>query len=110
MTVHINHAVEALKIIHEVSHDEAGQVALELLDETERWVYEVSMHEAQVYATLALAEQQRIANLIALADHSHARFGNYAGEAGGMGGLFSYGETPESNMRIRDDIKRSLGL
>jgi hypothetical protein len=65
---------------------------------------------AQVHATLALVEQQRLANLIALADHANARWGNYAGEAGGMGTLFSYGETETDNMRIRDDIREALGL
>lgn len=65
---------------------------------------------AQAHATLALVEQQRIANLIALASHAAERFGNYAGEAGGLATLFEYGETPESNMRLRDDIKKGLGL
>jgi hypothetical protein len=65
---------------------------------------------AQVHATLALVEQQRIANLIALADHAHGRFGNNAGEAGGVGVLFSYGETPDSNMRVRQEIREGLGL
>jgi hypothetical protein len=63
-----------------------------------------------IVALEALVEQQRIANLIALADHAHARFGNYAGEAGGLGTLFSYGPTPESNMRIQDDIAVALGI
>lgn len=66
--------------------------------------------QAQVHATLALVEQQRIANLIALADHAHARWVNYAGEAGGMGTLFSYPEAENGNMRIRDDIREALGL
>lgn len=70
----------------------------------------VTAQIATAEAVLALVEQTRLANLIALADHAHARWGNYAGEAGGMGTLFSHGETPESNMRIRNDIREGLGL
>jgi hypothetical protein len=66
--------------------------------------------EAQVHATLALVEQQRIANLIALADHASELFGNYAGEAGGMGTLFSHPEDEGGNMRLRDDVRKALGL
>lgn len=66
--------------------------------------------EALAWATLELAEQQRIANLIALADFAHDRFGTYAGEAGGMGVLFTYGETLDSNIRLRGDIREALGL
>lgn len=66
--------------------------------------------EAHVHATLYVAEQQRIANLIALADHSYTRWSNYAGEAGGMGTLFSNADTPDGNIKIRDDIRESLGL
>lgn len=65
MEERIDHAAEARKIMHEVGHDEHGTVALELLDDTERWVYDATMREAQVHATLALVEQQRIGNLIA---------------------------------------------
>ena len=65
---------------------------------------------AKLQAALALVEQQRIANLIALADHAHTRWGNYAGEAGGVGTLFSYPEAENGNMRIRDDIREALGL
>lgn len=65
---------------------------------------------AQVHATLALVEQQRIANLIALADHAFERWVNYAGEAGGIGTLFSNPESENGNMRVRDDIAESLGI
>lgn len=98
MAERIDHAAEARKALgHITGVDPAtNQITLAL--------------EAQVHATLALVEQQRIANLIALTDHAHQRFGNYAGEAGGMGVLFSYGETPESNIRLRADIREGLGL
>ena len=72
--------------------------------------YYGSASEALAHATLALVEQQRIANLIALAEHAHKRFGNFAGEAGGMGTLFAYGETEASNMQIRVGIREALGL
>lgn len=65
---------------------------------------------AQAEATLALVEQQRIANLIALADHSLDRFGNYAGPAGGMGTLFSYPQEENGNIQLREDIRKALGL
>lgn len=67
MTERIDHASQARNLMLDVGADEHGTVALELLDESERWVYEVTMREAQVHATLALVEQQRIANLLALA-------------------------------------------
>lgn len=63
-----------------------------------------------IHTLESLVEQQRIANLIALAEHAQRRYGNYAGDAGGLGTLFSYGETPESNMRVRDDIAYALGI
>lgn len=65
---------------------------------------------AQVNAIEALVEQQRIANLVALAEHAQRRYGAHAGEAGGMGTLFSYGDTPDSNIRIRANIREGLGL
>lgn len=95
----VDHAADALAELAEVQmHYDEG------LNGTARAT------TAQVHATLALVEQQRIANLIALADHAHARFKNYAGEAGGIGAIFSYGDTPESNMRLRHEIAKALGL
>lgn len=70
----------------------------------------LALAEAQVHATLALVEQQRIANLIALAGQAHARFANYAGEAGGIGTLYSYGDTEEDNIRVLDNIAHALGI
>lgn len=57
-----------------------------------------------------LAEQLRIQNLIALADLADRRFGNSAGDGGPMSTLFTYGETPEANMRVRDDVAHWLGI
>lgn len=62
----IDHAAQARKIMLEVNTDERGIVPLELLDDVEKWVYDSTMREAQVHATLALVEQQRITNLLLL--------------------------------------------
>ncbi|CAN5419957.1 hypothetical protein BH09ACT9_BH09ACT9_00160 [soil metagenome] len=95
--------------------------AVELIDQCETGVYDgvqntVTMQpveallQAQVHATLYLAEQQRIANLIALSEHAYGRFGNYAGEAGGMGTLFSYPTEQSGNMALRTEFREGLGL
>jgi hypothetical protein len=52
----IDHAAEALRIMN-IAHDNADQGA--------EWRSEHQMKRSQVHATLALVEQQRIANLIA---------------------------------------------
>lgn len=99
MNERIDHAAQARKIMLEVNTDDRGVVPLELLDEIEKWVYDATMREAQVHATLALVEQQRIANLIALSvpqEISHgaeARIPSY--EPGG---------------NLREDIRKALGL
>jgi hypothetical protein len=74
---------------------------------------EDALAAAQIATARAIREQTeqlRIANLIALADHAHERFGNYAGWAGGMGTLFSYPEDEGGNMQLRQDIRKALGL
>lgn len=63
-----------------------------------------------IHTIEALTEQQRIANIIALADFADRRFGNYAGDAGPMGSLFLWGETPGGNVVLRDDVAHHLGL
>ncbi|WP_136053465.1 hypothetical protein [Microbacterium sp. K5D] len=72
MTERIDHAAKALKIMHDVGTDERGEIPLELFDSHEQWIYEATMREAQVHATLALVEQQRIANLLTMAQFDHA--------------------------------------
>lgn len=66
MTEHIDHAAEARRIIHEATRDEHGEVVVSLFDHRELTEYHASMVEAVAHATLALVEQQRIANRIAL--------------------------------------------
>lgn len=57
-----------------------------------------------------LVEQQRIANLLTVATMADERFGNYAGEASAIRTIFDFGETPESNMKLRDEIAGALGV
>lgn len=65
---------------------------------------------AQATATLALVEQQRIANLIALAKTAQEYYGPYAGEAGFAGTLFDNPKTELGNMRLKQNIAAALGL
>lgn len=60
----VDDAAEARRIIHEATHDENGPVPFDLLEDRELAEHHASMAEAQARAALALAEQQRIANLI----------------------------------------------
>lgn len=99
----MNHAQEAEKHIkwaHEWQEDEgatdATAIATPLL--------------AQVHATLALAEQQRIANLIALAELADRRFSNYAGLAGPLGTIFNHPPEPSGNMLIKPEIAAALKI
>lgn len=68
----VDHAAEALAIIHDSSHDQHGFVPLELFEDRALREFQVSMLEAQVHATLAVAEQARIANILTLARETHA--------------------------------------
>lgn len=68
------------------------------------------LQAAQMHATLAIVEQQRIANVINLAKAAQAQYGHYAGEAGFMGQLFDNPNTELGNMRLKPDIAAALGL
>lgn len=103
MTERTDHAAEARKAIE-------STYPIALPYDSAEAQYHGALMEAQVHATLALVEQQRIANLIALAEHTQRRYGTVAGEAGGVGTLLSYGETPDSNMRVRNDVAYALGI
>lgn len=65
MTERIDHAAKALKIMHDVGTDERGEIPLELFDSHEQWIYDATMREAQVHATLAIVAELRTANIIA---------------------------------------------
>jgi hypothetical protein len=54
-----DHAAEARRILHEATHDERGPVPTELLDEFERELLGLWLAEAQVHATLAVADAIR---------------------------------------------------
>lgn len=70
---------------------------------------------AQVYATLALVEQQRIANRIALArvaaeaDRSAGQHHSAYGLIGPVG-IYDNPDTPGGNAVLQDDIREGLGL
>jgi hypothetical protein len=70
---------------------------------------------AQAHATLALVEQQRIANrlmLAALVSDVELRVGQHGARAGLLGpeGVFSNPSTPEGRCPLDDDIREGLGL
>lgn len=65
-------------------------------------------HAAQVHATLALADQRRIANLIALAESGRATLN---GSRRALSAL--YDGAPDqgaANMSLRPDVARALGI
>ncbi len=92
MTERIDHAAEARKILELVT-------GLPKLD------------EARVHATLALVEQQRIANLIAL---SQAEDGNGWQAEQPLAALFAYrreaGAMEDEGLHIRPEIAVALGI
>lgn len=98
MAERIDHFAEA-ESYRKASHGESGPM----------WALTQAVRSG-VEATLALAEQQRIANIIALASRADDRWGAYAGEAGSMGTLFDNPETELDNMRLKPEIKEALGL
>ena len=65
---------------------------------------------AQAEAMLALVEQQRIANLIALAEFAHEQYGTYAPTGANLPALFLPPETDQGNMRLHPDIAAALGI
>lgn len=103
MTDRIDHAAEAVNFLGATSYDTYGdddrKVAL-----------------AQVHATLALVEQQRAANRIALASvvAESSRASGMHGSVVGLivkdVGLFRYPETPDGAALLHDDIREALGL
>lgn len=65
--------------------------------------------QALAHATIAAAEQQRIANRIALAGMTHAN-GSRVGAVGGMEtAIFDYGEN-EFSVLLKPEIRDGLGL
>ena len=103
MTERIDHAAEAVKHI-EWAHDQQGT------DGEFEFTVRDNALIAQAEATLALVEQQRIANIIALAEVAQDQYGNYSGEAGLIGQLFDNPTTELGNMQIKPVIKEGLGL
>lgn len=99
MTNRIDHFAEARRLV--------------LATETRDWNQESPyvdrrLAAAQVHATLALAEQQRIANLIALAESGRTTTN---GARSALSGLYSgRAEDGSANMAIRPDIAAALGI
>lgn len=67
-------------------------------------------HLAVAFATLELAEQQRIANLIALAELGDRVFGGYAGDAGLFSTIFDQPTTSHGNVSVKPEIAAALGI
>ena len=67
-------------------------------------------HKAQVHATLALVEQQRIANRLEYARLAIEQYGNYAPTGANLSGLFALPETEHGNMRVPEDIAAALWI
>lgn len=94
-----DHAAEALRLVHAQQNMPTPEATFAVV-------------EAHVHAQLAIAEQQRIANLIALAESEHV----FLIEGPANQALFALAEfnKPEdpydSTMTLRDDIKKGLGL
>lgn len=103
MAERIDHAAEARKALGYITGVDpaTNQITLAL--------------EAQVHATLALAEQQRIANRIALArvaaeaDRSAGQHHSAYGLIGPVG-VYDNPEIPGGIAVLQDDIREGLGL
>lgn len=65
---------------------------------------------AVAHATLELAEQQRIANLVALAELGDRVLGGYAGDAGMFATIFDKPTTQHGNVSVKPEIAAALGI
>ena len=102
MSERIDHAANSRRAIDTV-HDWQGREG-----ETDAaMLAEVGI--AQAEATLALVEQQKVANLIALDTNRHART-ERSGSYWGGDLLWVPGPTPASNMHINPSIAAALGI
>lgn len=86
------HAVKALKLLSNAKSAENAKQA------------ELLIADAQVHATLALAQQQRISNLIALGEATFPDGSRVYSRA-----VVEPGEHIES-YRLRDEVREGLGL
>ena len=105
MTERIDHADEAIQGIMVASQ----RVSEEFRTVTGEHKADI-LAEAQVHATLALVEQQRIANLIALTKFAFEQYGNYAPTGANLPALFLPPETEQGNVRLNPDIAAALGI
>ena len=97
-----------------IDHISEAQRYLNDLKTLEGQHLELDMHMAQVHATIALVEQQRIANRIALAttiasvEMEYKQNGCRAHLAGDTG-LFNYTQSPDG-ASLKPEIKEALGI
>lgn len=94
MTERIDHAAEALALINHPYPAPPTYLA-----------------EAQIHATLALVEQQRIANLIAafqMEGGTYKQANNWKRRVHDQDGFYVYDE--EANVFLGNEIKEALGL
>lgn len=100
MAGRIDHAAEAAKNL---------LVAGELMSEASFAVADTVALIAQAQATLALVEQQRIANRIAIANFSFADGSRgYIGTV--QGAIFDYPESQHGTATLKPEIAEGLGL
>lgn len=91
----IDHAEQSRRLLHSMTVAEIGTI-------------QASLMAAQVNATLALVEQQRIANLIALV---HLEAANDATPSDAIGAIWSREEIgPMFKLHTRPDIAAALGI
>jgi hypothetical protein len=65
---------------------------------------------AQTEATLALVEQQKIANRLEYTRLAIETYGNYVPGGANLPSLFAPPETDQGNMRVPEDIATALGI
>lgn len=82
---------------------EAQEWIMRALNPTDAFERSSAAKVAQVHATLALVEQQRIANLIALGMYTHANGSR------GFQHLVCH-PTDEYSVALNDDIREGLGI
>lgn len=109
MTERIDHAAEARRLVDlaDMGYGQIdprnGDMAVAQMVENQTLAV-----EAQVHATLALAEQQRLSNLIALSGSSHG--GALAQAASDALWTFTEDDQWSGTVVIRPEVREALGL
>lgn len=104
------------EITSRINHAAEARLALEYSERrvSANWIAETGEAKsdiiavAQAHATLALVEQQRIANLIALSESGRTTAN---GARAALSGLYDGdGASGSASMALRDDIAQALGI